>query len=682
MEDNGHFTLSKFQYIYTAQIFFILISKTTIDNVYEAARVEEVIGDFVQLKRAGSNFKALSPFSDERSPSFMVSPAKGIWKDFSSGKGGNAIAFVMEHEHFTYPEAIRYLAKKYNIEIEETVRTDADKATDDARESMYLVSEFAQKYFHDLMLNTTEGMAIGLSYFKERGFSMETIKKFGLGYSPETWDAFTKEALGKGYKLEFLESTGLTIAREDRPFDRFKGRVMFPIQSMSGRTLGFGGRILTNDKKAAKYLNSPESDLYHKSKVLYGIFHAKQSIAKENNCYLVEGYTDVIQMHQAGISNVVSSSGTALTPDQIRLINRLTKNITVLFDGDAAGLRAAIRGIDLILEEGMNVRVCSFPDGEDPDSFAKNNSMEQIKEYLSANSKDFIQFKASLLVKEANNDPVKKADLIRDMVVSISKVQDRIQREIYVQECARIMDISEQVLVSTLAQITQKEIAEIGKKQKQEQKAMQIVEAENPIILTEKVDILNLLEKNIVQILVLYGHFEVDFENVHIKFDEHQKEIEVVEKVNSKVFERIYLNMQEDEIAFANPVFKTLYETIIAKYLEKIDFESNLLTNLDDKIVATAVTDILMDDEKHKLHKWFESKKVYVKEKTDSESLSRLVTENIIAYREQLIRQVSESLMKDFLPETDSLEDLKETMMDYNKLKVSITRSIGRMRTY
>ena len=317
-----------------------MISKTTIDSVYESARVEEVIGDFVQLKRAGSNWKGLSPFSDERSPSFMVSPAKGIWKDFSSGKGGNAIAFVMEHEHFTYPEAIRYLAKKYNIEIEETVQSNEDKVANDNRESMYLVSEFATKYFHDTMLNTDLGKAIGLSYFKERGFTAETIKKFSLGYSPETWDAFTKEALSKAYQLEFLISTGLTIAREDQPFDRFKGRVMFPIQSMSGRTLGFGGRILTNDKKAAKYLNSPESELYHKSKVLYGIYHAKQSIAKENLCYLVEGYTDVIQMHQAGIENVVSSSGTALTPDQIRLINRLTKNITVLFDGDAAGLRA------------------------------------------------------------------------------------------------------------------------------------------------------------------------------------------------------------------------------------------------------------------------------------------------------------------------------------------------------
>lgn len=301
-----------------------MISKATIDTVFETARVEEVIGDFVQLKRAGSNFKGLSPFSDERSPSFMVSPVKQIWKDFSSGKGGNSVAFLMEHEHFTYPEAIRYLAKKYNIEIEETVQTEEEKANTDVRESMYLVSEFAKNYFQDALLNTEEGKAIGYSYFKERGFTIETIKKFSLGYSPEAWDAFTKEALGKGYKLEFLESTGLTIPRDDRPFDRFKGRVMFPIQSMSGRVLGFGGRILTNDKKAAKYLNSPESDIYHKSKVLYGIYQAKQAIAKQNNCFLVEGYTDVIQFNQTGIENVVSSSGTALTPDQIRLINRLS----------------------------------------------------------------------------------------------------------------------------------------------------------------------------------------------------------------------------------------------------------------------------------------------------------------------------------------------------------------------
>ena len=335
-----------------------MIAKHTIDQVYEVTRVEEVIGDFVNLKKSGSNFKGLSPFTDERTPSFMVSPVKQIWKDFSSGKGGNAVAFLMEHEHFTYPEAIKYLAKKYQIEIEETEQTDEQKQLADERESLFLVSEFAKKYFHSTLLKSQEGKAVGLTYFKERGFTPETIEKFQLGYNPDSWDAFTKEALAQGYQLNYMDKTGLTIVRDEKQFDRFRGRVMFPIQSLSGRVLGFGGRILTNDKKAAKYLNSPQSDIYDKSKVLYGIYHAKQAIAKEDNCYLVEGYTDVIQMHQLGIENVVSSSGTALTPDQIRLINRLTPNITVLFDGDAAGQRASLRGIDLILEQGMNVKVC------------------------------------------------------------------------------------------------------------------------------------------------------------------------------------------------------------------------------------------------------------------------------------------------------------------------------------
>jgi len=389
-----------------------LISPASIDQVFEAARVEEVIGDFVNLKKAGSNFKGLSPFSDERSPSFMVSPVKQIWKDFSSGKGGNVVAFLMEHEHFTYPEAIKYLAKKYNIEIEETEQTNEQKEQQDERESLYLVSEFASKYFQKILHNTDQGKSIGLSYFKQRGFSEETIKKFDLGYSLDAWQAFTDEALKQGYKLDYLEKTGLTIVKDEKRFDRFKGRVMFPIKSMSGRVLGFGGRILGNDKKAAKYVNSPESDIYHKSKVLYGIFHAKQSIAKEDNCYLVEGYTDVIQFHQTGIKNVVSSSGTALTSEQIRLINRLTKNITVLFDGDAAGLRASLRGIDLILEQGMNVKVCTFPEGEDPDSFAKQNTLEELSLYLVDNAKDFIQFKASILFEESKNDPIKKAETV------------------------------------------------------------------------------------------------------------------------------------------------------------------------------------------------------------------------------------------------------------------------------
>ncbi len=463
-----------------------MISRNTIDTVFEVARVEEVIGDFVQLKRAGSNLKGLSPFADEKSPSFMVSPSKQIWKDFSSGKGGNVVTFLMEHEHFSYPEAIRYLAKKYNIEIEETEQTSEEKEQASEKESMYLVSEFAKNYFHKTLLNSEEGKAIGLSYFKERGFTNTTIEKFGLGYSPDSWTALTDEALKNGYSLEFLEKTGLTIVKEDKKFDRFKGRVMFPIQSMSGRVLGFGGRILTSDKKAAKYLNSPESEIYHKSKILYGLYQAKQSIAKNDNCYLVEGYTDVIQFNQSGVENVVASSGTALTADQIRLISRLTKNITVLFDGDAAGLRASIRGIDLILEEGMNVKVCTFPNGEDPDSFAKKTSFEELTLYLEENAKDFIQFKASLLNEDAQNDPIKKAELIRDMVTSISKIPDRIKREVYTKETSRIMDISEDVLVNTLAQILRKDQYDSAKKTFEENRNLEAIKREESQI--EKVD--------------------------------------------------------------------------------------------------------------------------------------------------------------------------------------------------
>lgn len=655
-----------------------MISKATIDTVYETARVEEVIGDFVQLKRAGSNYKGLSPFSDERSPSFMVSPVKQIWKDFSSGKGGNSVAFLMEHEHFTYPEAIRYLAKKYNIEIEETEQTDEEKANTDIKESMYLVSEFAKNYFHNTLLHSEEGKAIGLSYFKERGFTNETIAKFALGYSPETWDAFTKEALGKGYKLEFLESTGLTIPKDDRPFDRFKGRVMFPIQSMSGRILGFGGRILTNDKKAAKYLNSPESEIYHKSKVLYGIFQAKQSIAKLNNCYLVEGYTDVIQFNQAGIENVVASSGTALTPDQIRLINRLTKNITVLFDGDAAGLRASIRGIDLILEEGMNVKVCAFPDGEDPDSFAKKTSYDDLVAYLENNAKDFIQFKASLLMKDAQNDPIKKADLIREMVQSISKIPDRIQREIYIQECSRIMDISEQVLVSTLAQLVKKDITEVGKKQKQEQKAFEVVKNEAPVQ-AQKIDILYHLERKIIEILLLYGNKIEEFEDVLLKTNSEGEIEQVVEKKEYKVYQRLYLSLQEDEVELANPLFRAIFNDLINYYLQNEDFGiENYLKHLPDQF-AQEVTDILMEDERVTLHKW-DDQNIFVKQK--SETVSQHTSEIIISMREYLINKLILDLMSEFVEKPDSdQEELKVLINDYNKLKVNLTGTIGRIRS-
>ena len=653
-----------------------MISKNTIDKVFETARVEEVIGDFVQLKRAGSNFKGLSPFSDERSPSFMVSPVKQIWKDFSSGKGGNSIAFLMEHEHFTYPEAIRYLARKYNIEIEETELSDEHKAEANERESMYLVSEFAKKYFHNTLLNDEEGRAIGYSYFKERGFTNDTIKKFELGYSPESWDAFTKEALGKGYKLDYLDKTGLTIVKEDKQFDRFKGRVMFPISSMSGRTLGFGGRILTNDKKAAKYLNSPESDIYHKSKVLYGIFQAKQSIAKLDNCYLVEGYTDVIQFSQAGIENVVASSGTALTPDQIRLVNRLTKNITVLFDGDAAGLRASIRGIDLILEEGMNVKVCTFPDGEDPDSFAKKNSHSDLVNYLETNAKDFIQFKASLLMDEAKNDPVKKAGLIRDMVTSISKIPDRIQREIYLQETSRIMDISEQVLVNTLAQLVQKDITEVDKKQKQEQKAFDVVKNDNPEQ-ARKIDILFELERKIIEILLLYGHKEDEFEDVLLKTNEEGEIHEVSEKKEYKVYQRIYLSLQEDEVELANPLFRDIYNDLINYFHQNETFNAeHYLMHLAPEL-AQEVTDILMQEERDLLHNW-EGQNIIVKQK--DQTISQYVSETILTMRWFLVDKIIEELKGGISPdpEVDNSETLSMAM-DYYKLIGSFSSKLGRV---
>lgn len=675
-----------------------MISKNTIDTVFETARVEEVIGDFVNLKRSGTNMKGLSPFSNEKSPSFMVSPVKQIWKDFSSGKGGNVVAFLMEHEHFTYPEAIRYLARKYNIEIEETEQTDAQKEQANEKESMYLVSEFAAKYFQNVLHNTDEGRSIGYSYFKERGFTGETIKKWGLGYSPEEWDAFSKEAIGKAYSLEYLEKTGLTIVREDgRMADRFRGRVMFPIHSMSGRVLGFGGRILGNDKKVAKYLNSPESDIYHKSKVLYGIFHAKQAIAKKDNCYLVEGYTDVIQLHQAGIENVVASSGTALTPDQIRLISRLTKNITVLFDGDAAGLRASIRGIDLILEEGMNVKVCSFPDGDDPDSFAKKTPHDELVKYLDENPKDFIQFKASLLMDEAKSDPVKKAGLIRDMVSSIGKIPDRIQREVYVQEVARIMDISEQILVSELAQVVSKEIAEADKKYKEERKAqaMQVVPDEANALPQDRVNILDGLERHIIEILLLYGNTEQDFEDVYIKFDEFGKEFEHVERKSYKVFERVYLNLQEDEIQFTNPVFKDLYKAIIDHYVGRQQMETEAAATADPETDATpensnnflntlppelqsVATDIYMQDEKYNLHEWEEKKQIPVKDK--SQSIATYTNEHIMDLRWLLLGRLIQDLKMQVSPDADNMEILM-AVNDYNTLVNYLSRKLSRLRS-
>ncbi len=651
-----------------------MIAKSTIDQVFETARLEEVIGDFVQLKKSGSSFKGLSPFSDERSPSFMVSPVKQIWKDFSSGKGGNVVAFLMEHEHFTYPEAIKYLAKKYNIEIEETEQSNEQREAADKRESLYLVSEYANKYFQTVMHKTDQGKSIGLSYFKERGFTEETIKKFDLGYSLDEWSAFTDEAIKKGYKLEFLEGTGLTIVKGEKRFDRFKGRVMFPIKSMSGRVLGFGGRILTNDKKAAKYLNSPESEIYYKSKVLYGIYHAKQSIAKEDNCYLVEGYTDVIQFNQTGISNVVSSSGTALTSDQIRLINRLTKNITVLFDGDAAGMRASLRGIDLILEQGMNVRVCTFPEGEDPDSFAKQNTLEELTSYLEQNAKDFIQFKASVLYEESKNDPIKKAETIRDIINSISKIPDRIKKEVYIQECARIMDIGEEVLFTTLAQIDKKETEANSKDAQREKKTFEVIKHKQPV---KKVDVQYVLERKIIEVLLLYGNQTQDFEDLVLK--ENEKGELVLEPIvhEAKVFEKVFLDLQDDEMEFSNPQFKNIYYKIIDILNQNPDFQLDNLINVIDQDMAQEVTSILMDDERYALSDW-ERKDIFPKAK--QETIAQLVSETILSLRCHLIDQKVIGFKEQTLERKNEVnKNILEEVKDYYSLKMLLSRKLNRV---
>ena len=650
-----------------------MISRSTIDRVFETARVEEVIGEFVQLKKAGSNFKGLSPFTDEKSPSFMVSPVKQIWKDFSTGKGGNAVSFLMEHEHYSYPEAIKFLAKKYNIEIEETAQSDQEKEQVNERESMFLVSNFAKDYFHDVLLNATQGKAIGLSYFKERGFREDIIKKFDLGYCLDTWDSFTNEALKKGYDIKYLASTGVTIVRENKQFDRFKGRVMFPIHSMSGRILGFGGRTLSSDKKTAKYVNSPESDIYHKSKILYGIYQAKKEIAKQDNCFLVEGYTDVISFYQSGIENVVASSGTALTSDQIRLVNRLTKNITVLFDGDAAGIRASIRGIDLILEQGMNVKVVTFPDGEDPDSFAKKHTEVALREYLEESSQDFINFKVSLLMKEASNDPVKKAGLIRDIVTSISKIPDSIQREVYVQECSRIMEISERVLFSELAQLISKNTKDFNKTQQKDKQSFEVVKKQTEQL--KEVDSLFILEREIIRILLLFGNQETDFVDfIEVEDEEGVMHLEK-EKYTNQVSKELYLNLQDDEIEFSNEIFQSIYYEMIHQLNQEDKIEMEAFINHPNTNISSIVTSILMDDEKYTLSDW-ERKNIFVTE--SEEVLSKLVTDAILNLRRILIDKKIQQLINP--KEGTSVENTDlEMIQNYTELKKRLYSKLMRV---
>ncbi|MBQ5815462.1 MAG: DNA primase [Flavobacteriales bacterium] len=584
-----------------------MISKDTIERVFSTLQIEEVIGDFVQLKRSGANYKGLSPFSDEKTPSFMVSPAKGIWKDFSSGKGGNAVTFVMEVEHCSYPEAIRYIARKYNIDIEETEVSSQEKEAAQERDSLYIVTEYAATWFKKQMHDTATGRNVALSYFRSRDINDAMIERFALGYCPDDWDAFTRSALEAGYRKEYLEKTGLTIFREDgKCMDRFRSRVIFPIHTFSGRVAGFGGRTMQSEKSIAKYLNSPESDIYHKSDILYGIYQGKNAIIKQDSCYLVEGYMDVISLHQSGIENVVASSGTSLTEGQIRQIKRLTQNITVLYDGDAAGIRASFRGIDMLLAAGMNVRVLSFPDGDDPDSFARKHTATELRNYLEEERTDFIDFKARMLLDEAQGDPILKSRLVRDIVVSISKISDHIKRELYIKECSRIMDVSEASLFRELSQIDHHNAREY--QQAAQRAATRAAAAarlkvarEGENTQEEDTSIIR-LEKDIISLLLHNAHMPIHMEEVIDTVDENGNVKQEKHSYDTTVAREVIDSLTADGINFTDSTLSIVYNGIKSAYDAGEEISHHLFLTSDNTDVITAVSDIMTDSPA--LHKW------------------------------------------------------------------------------
>lgn len=542
-----------------------MIDPLTISKIFDSIDIIDVVSDFVHLKRRGANYLGLCPFHNEKTPSFTVSPAKGIFKCFGCGKGGNAVNFIMEHEHLSYPEALKYLAKKYGIEIEERELSEEEKKLSTEKDSLLIVSEYASNFFTEQLFQTDEGVEIGLSYFRERGFNEKVIKDFKLGYSPEKRDALTQSALNKGYKLEFLEKTGLSIVKDNYQFDRFAGRVMFPIFGLSGQVIGFGGRTLKTDKKIAKYLNSPESPIYNKSRVLYGLYHAKQEIIKKGLCYLVEGYTDVLSLHMSDIKNVVASSGTSLTEDQIRLLHRFTSDVTILYDGDPAGIKASIRGIDMLLEQGLNVRVLLFPEGEDPDSFSRKHSSSETIEYIEKNQQDFISFKAHLLNEEAKNDPIKRSALITDIVRSISVIDDKIKQSVYIQECSNIMNITETVLYAEVAKLTRKKIDDINKKK--QQATLTPPGGKNIPAVPSFIDkvYFEAQEQEIIRLFLLYGNNKVSFlnretnEHFEVRVADYiidqlrNDELEMKNIINQKIFilaEEIIHNNEEIKTGF------------------------------------------------------------------------------------------------------------------------------------
>ncbi len=647
-----------------------------IDDIMQTARIEEVVGEFVQLKRAGSNLKGLSPFTDEKTPSFVVSPAKQIFKCFSTGKGGTVVTFLMEKEHYSYPEALRWLADKYGIQIpDDQPATEEELAAISERESLHIINEFARDHFVHNLHETDEGKKIGLSYFVERGFRPEIIEKFQLGYCLNKGDDFTKAALEKGYKLEYLERVGVTKTKDDRHFDFFRGRVMFPIHSVSGRILGFGGRTLSTEKKIAKYFNSPESIIYNKSEILYGLHFSKGDIIKYDECFLCEGYTDVISMFQAGIQNVVSSSGTSLTREQIRLVKRYTKNITILYDGDAAGIKASFRGIDLILEEGMNVKVVLFPEGEDPDSYSKAVSSTELEEYIKDHTQDFISFKADILLGHGENDPIKRAELIKDIVHSVSLIPDQITRNVYLQSIAQRFDMNEQVLSSELLKLRQDslarqhnapEIRDIPTPQLTE-KPVQAETAKKPAISDDP------NEYDLMRILVLYGPMAVTTEQIG---ENGQKE-----RIETSVTELICHELAVDELVFDRPLFNRMHQMILDSMQENVLLKPSYFQRLEDQEIVQFVTEVEMNQ--HELSpNWVARHNIYTQ--SESDKLQQAVMGSIYAFKaskvEKRILEIQHELQTvgDELPD-ETLMDLMAEQVALEQVKKLISAKLGRI---
>jgi DNA primase len=634
-----------------------MIPKETIDTIFETARIEEVVGDFVTLKKRGANMLGNCPFHDEKTPSFTVSPTKGIYKCFGCGKGGHSVNFVMEIDQLSYPEALKYLAKKYNIEIQEEEQTPEQIAKANARESLFVVNSYAKDYFHDSLNNSIEGKAVGLSYFKERGVSPEMIDKFQLGYNPDNWEAFTKSALEASYKKEFLEKTGLSIFKEDKSFDRFKGRIIFPIHSISGRIVGFGGRTLKKDDKA-KYINSPESEIYHKSRVLYGIYFSKSAIVKNDNCLIVEGYTDVISMHQTGLQNVVASSGTALGSEQIKLIGRYTKNITLLFDSDNAGIKAASKAIDLILAEGMTVKIALLPDGEDPDSYAKKFGGEGLTNFINENSRDFVEFKISLLDDKSKDDPIKKVNLINNIMLSTAIIPDGITREVYIDKCSKILEVGKTELENKVRELIHKTKA-VKKVEKQTAKKVDQIQA-----VTRSKAKSEFQEKDIIRFMLQYGHYFLNFENAENNSEENK--VYVVHYIISEF---------RNQNVFSNPNYSLIFNTFKEALSQGELLTEEYFTQHKDPEVSQVAVDIISNE--HSISQKWKEHGIYTE--TEEMQLKKAVDTAIYSLKIAKIVERIEAKNIELANGSNDDEKLLVEINDMLKIKREISAKLGRI---